>query len=167
MLLAVALALTSVLHSGPHPPQVKQHHYVTGGWRITVGHDVFTDAIVCTLKTSRMRYRNETLIFHLKRGLETTHAFYKLDDGPAHPVSDAFHAVEAHGFFPRRGWVDDPAGGDVALPAADVRDAARIWIRASPTTRPSYFKINRFGDALDRARSEGCTEGSFKAAAAA
>jgi hypothetical protein len=163
MLLAAALVLSSVLHPGqPHPPQVKQHHYETGGWRLTVGHDVFTDSIVCTLKSRSMHYRNETLIFHLKRGLETTHAYFKIDDEPARPVSDAFHDVETHGFFPRRGWVDDPAGGDVALPAAYVHDATRISIRASPKSSPRLFKVSRFGDALDRARSEGCTESSFK-----
>ena len=131
MLLAAALALTSVLHPGqPHPAQVKTHHYVTGGWKISIGHDVFTDAIVCSVKTSRMHYRNETVIFHIKTGIDTTHAYFKIDDDPARPVSDAFHEVQAHGFFPRRGWVDDPVGGDVALPAAYLRDANRVAIRA-------------------------------------
>lgn len=163
MLLAAALALTSVLHPGqPHPPQIKVHHYVTGGWRLTVGHDVFTDAIVCSLKTSRMHYRSQTVIFHLKNGLETTHAFFKIDDEGARPVSDVFHDVEKNGFFPRRGWVDDPAGGDVALPADLLRDANTVEIRASPRSRPSVFRVSRFGDALDRAQSEGCTEASFK-----
>ena len=133
MLLAATLALASVLHPGrPHPPQVRQHSYVTGGWHMKVGHDVFTDAIVCTLKTNRMHYRNETLIFRLKPGIDTTHAFFKVDDDAARPVSEAFHEVETHGFFPRRGWVDDPAGGEVALPAAYVRDATRVLIRPSP-----------------------------------
>ncbi len=165
MLLAAALALTSVLHPGqPHPAQVKTHHYVTGGWKITVGHDVFTDAIVCSVKTSRMHYRNETVILHIKSGIDTTHAFFKVDDDPARPVSDAFHEVELHGFFPRRGWVDDPVGGDVALPAAYLRDANRVAIRASEKSRPTMFKVSRFGDALDRAKSEGCSEASFKPA---
>ena len=138
MLLAAALALTSVLHPiHLHPPQVTQHRYVSGGWVVTVGHDRFTDALVCSLKTRTMHYRKETLIFHLKRGLETTHAFYKIDDGSAVPVSDVFHEVEAHGFFPRRGWVDDPAGGDVALPASYVHDARHVWIRASTASRLS------------------------------
>ena len=159
MLLA-ALALTSVLHH--HQPQVTRHRYVTGGWLLTVGHDHFTDALTCSLKTRTMHYRNETLIFHLKRGLETTHAFYKVDDGPAAPVSNAFHEVETHGFFPRRGWVDDPAGGDVALPVSYLRDADRVWIRASTKMAPTVFKVNRLDDALDHARAEGCTEASFK-----
>ena len=159
MLLA-ALALTSVLHH--HQPQVTRHRYVTGGWLLTVGQDHFTDALTCSLKTRTMHYRNETLIFHLKRGLETTHAFYKVDDGPAAPVSNAFHEVETHGFFPRRGWVDDPAGGDVALPVSYLRDADRVWIRASTKMAPTVFKVNRLDDALDHARAEGCTEASFK-----
>jgi hypothetical protein len=163
MLLAAALALTSVLPPiHLHPPQVIQHRYVTGGWVVTVGHDKFTGALTCALKTRGMHYRNETLIFHLKNGEETTHAFFRVDDGPARPVSDAFHEVETHGFFPRRGWVEDPAGGDVALPASYVRDAHRVWIRASTKSRPVVFKVNRFDDALDHAQAEGCTEDSFK-----
>jgi hypothetical protein len=160
MLLAAALAFTSVLHT--HQPQMTRHRYATGGWSLTVSHDRFTDAVTCSLKTRTIRYRNETLIFHLKRGLETTHAFYRIDDGPAAPVSKAFHEVEAHGFFPRRGWVDDPAGGDVALPASYLRDADRVSIRASTKMSPIVFKIGRLEDALDYAREEGCTEASFK-----
>ncbi len=163
MLLVAALALTTLL-GHPHPAQVKQHRYTVGAWRMTVGHDLFTDAIRCTLQTRTMHYRNETLIFHLRAGLETTHAYFKIDDGDAHPVSDAFHQVEAHGFFPRRGWLDDRAGGDVALPASYVHDARRVWIRASPRQRPNVFKVSRFDDALDQARSNGCTEESFKPA---
>jgi hypothetical protein len=163
MLLAAALALTSVLHPlRLHPPQVTQHRYVSGGWVVTVGHDRFTGALACSLKTRAMHYRNDTLIFHLKRGLETTHAVYRIDDGPPAPVSAAFHEVEAHGFFPRRGWVDDPAGGDVALPASYLHDVRYVWIRASTATRPVAFKVNRFDDALDHARAEGCTEESFR-----
>ncbi len=128
---------------------------------LTVGHDRFTDALTCSLKTPTMHYRDETVIFHLKRGLDTTHAFYKVDDGPAAPVSNAFHEVETHGFFPRRGWVDDEAGGDVALPVSYLRDADRVWIRASTKMAPTVFKVNRLEDALDRAHAEGCTEASF------
>lgn len=159
MLLTAVLALTTLLHP---PAQVKQHRYSVGPWRISVGHDKFTDAIRCTLRTHTMRYLNHTLIFHLRTGLETTHAFYKVDDGDAHPVSEAFHEVEALGFFPRRGWIDDPAGGDVALPASYFGDAHRVWIRASPRQRPTVFKVDRFSDALDRAQSAGCTDPSFR-----
>ncbi len=161
MLLTVALALASALHL--HQPQVTRHRYVSGGWQLTVTHDRFTDALACSLKTRAMYYRNQTLVFHLKRGLETTHAVYRVDDGPAAPVSGAFHEVEGHGFFPRRGWIEDPAGGDVALPASYVRDADRVLIRASIKTAPTVFKVSRFEDALDRARDEGCSEASFRA----
>jgi hypothetical protein len=165
MLLAAALALTSVLNPlQHHRPQVTQRHYVTGGGLLTVGADRFTDALTCSLKTRSMHYRNQTLIFHLKSGLETTHAVYKIDDSPAIPISNAFHEVETHGFFPRRGWVDDPAGGDVALPVSYLRDADRVAIRASTRMAPTVFKVNRLDDALDRAWAEGCTEASFKSA---
>ena len=57
---------------------------------------------------------------------------------------------------------EDPAGGDVALPVSYLRDADRVWIRASTRMAPTVFKVNRFDDALDEARAEGCTEASFK-----
>jgi hypothetical protein len=165
MLLAAALALTSVLsphHS--HQGQVTRYHYVTGGWSLTVDHDRFTDALTCSLKTRTMYYRNRTLIFHLKNGLETTHAFYRLDDRPAAPVSKAFHDVETLGFFPRRGWVDNPAGGDVALPVSYLRDTGQVAIRASTRMAPTVFKVNRLDDALGNARAQGCTEAAFQSA---
>jgi hypothetical protein len=165
MLLAATLALTSVLSPfHHHRAQVTRHHYVTGAWMLTVGHDNFTDALTCSLKTRTMQYRSETLIFHIRRGLETTHAFYQVDDRPAAPVSKAFHEVETHGIFPRRGWIDDPAGGDVALPVSYLRDADRVAIRASTRMAPTVFKVNQLDDALDHARDAGCTEASFKSA---
>ncbi len=162
MLLMAGLALASALHL--HQPQMARHRYVTGGWLLTVSHDRFTDALACSLKTRAMYYRNQTLIFRVKRGLETTHAYYRVDDGPTTPVSSVFHEVEGHGFFPRRGWIDDPAGGDVALPVSYVRDADRVWIRASIKMAPTLFKVSRLEDALDRAHDEGCTEASFRSA---
>lgn len=162
MITAAVMAITSFFYNPhAHHAQLVKRTYHLRAWTTVVRHDTFTDAVTCTLAAPRMRYRAATLIFHLRNGLETTHAVFRVDDGPPAPVAAAFHGLEARGFFPRRGWIDNPAGGDVALPAAYVRGARRIWIRATPRLPPTVYDVSRFDDALDRARDAGCPDNGF------
>ena len=136
MLLAAALALTSVLSPvHHHPSQVTRHKYVTGGWSLTVDRDNFTSALSCSLKTRTMHYRNGTLIFHLKNGVETTHAFYRLDDGPAAPVSVAFHDVETRGLLSPSRVASTTRRRRRGAAGVLVRSAGRVAIRASTRMR--------------------------------
>lgn len=157
-----ALAISSFFYQ-PHPRVESTHRpYALAGWRIGVDRDTFTGAVSCTLKARNVSFRSDTLIFHLRPGLETTHAVFRVDGGAARPVSVAFHEDEAHGIFPQKGFIDDPAGGDVALPASYLRSARRIWIRPSPTSWPRYFVVYRFSEALARAKAAGCPAGAFR-----
>ncbi|MGI8840947.1 MAG: hypothetical protein ACR2F8_09255 [Caulobacteraceae bacterium] len=166
MWLATALAVSSFFYSPHHGrPQVARRLYAVHGWRIAVDRDTFTGAVSCSLSANRVYFRSGALIFRLGRGVETTHAVFRLDGGPARPVAEAFHDDEARGIFPRRGWIDDPAGGDVALPAAYIKGAKRVWIRSSPATYPRLYDVSRFAAAREGARGAGCGEGAFVAAA--
>src|SRR5665213_1827468 len=165
MLLAAALALTSFFYAPHHgPPQVTHRLYRLADWRIGVDRDTFTGAVTCSLRAKRIYFKSDTLIFRLDRGAETTHAVFRIDAGPARPVAEAFRDDAARGVFPQRGWIDDPAGGDVALPAAYFGGAGRVWIRASPAAQPQFYNITRFKDALAGAKAAGCPTGAFVAA---
>jgi hypothetical protein len=162
MFAIAAFALTSFFYS-PHPPQVTHRLYGLAGWQIDVNRDTFTDAVSCSLTASHVRFKNDTLIFHLGPGVEATHAVFRLDGGVPRPVSEVFRKDEAHGFFPQRGFIDDPAGGDVALPADEFKGVKRLWIRAAPADQPKYFNVSRFNDALAGAKAAGCSDNAFGA----
>lgn len=162
MFMIAAMALSSFFYQ-PHPPQLTERLYRLAGWRIAVAHDKFTGHVSCSLSAKHVRFKSDALIFHVGPGVETTHAVFRIDGGPARPVSQAFRDDEARGFFPRRGWIDDPAGGDVALPAAYLKGATRLWIRATPATYPQYYNVSRFADALAEAKAAGCPDAAFAA----
>jgi hypothetical protein len=157
------MALTSYFYQ-PHPPQVTERLYRLAGWRIAVAHDKFTGQVSCSLSARHVRFKSDTLIFHIGPGVEATHAVFRIDGGTPRAVSTVFRADEAHGFFPQRGFIDDPAGGDVALPADAFKGVKRLWIRASPADQPRYFNVSRFNDALARAKAAGCSDKAFGAA---
>jgi hypothetical protein len=163
MFVIAAMALTSYFYQ-PHPPQSTERLYQLAGWRIAVAHDKFTGQVSCSLSARHVRFKSDTLIFHIRPGVETTHAVFRIDGGAPRPVSTVFREDEAHGFFPQRGFIDDPAGGDVALPADEFKGVRRLWIRASPADLPSYFNVRRFDDALAGAKAAGCSDQAFGAA---
>ncbi len=163
MSVIAALALASFFN---HPRQRVEvtHRYIrVAPWEIGVDRDTFTGAVTCSLAAKRVHFKSGALIFHLGRDVETTHAAFRVDGGPARPVSQAFRDDESLGFFPRRGWIDNPAGGDVALPAAYLKGAKRLWIRASTAAYPQVYDIGRFADALARAKAAGCPAPAFAA----
>jgi hypothetical protein len=166
MPLAAALML-SLLGAAPPPPlppgarplgRAAQAHAHAGPWRIRLKQDRFTGAIGCTIAARDVSLRKDTLIFRLGRGLDTRRADYRLDRGPARPVAEAFAEVENHGFFPERGWILDPNGGEAALPAAYVRGARVITLRAAPGGRPRVFKVGRLAEARAIASAAGCQD---------
>jgi hypothetical protein len=163
MLLAAALMLglfgqpKQPLPPGASPlARAARAHTHVGPWRITFAQDRFTGAITCKISAPDISLRRETLIFRLGRGLETTHADFRLDRGPSRPVSTAFAEVEDHGFFPERGWIIDPQGGEVALPAGYVRSARTISLSVGPGRRARTFKVGRLIEAIIEARAAGC-----------
>jgi hypothetical protein len=163
MLLAAALMLGLFGQpKQPLPPgapplaHAARAHAHVGPWRVILTQDRFTGVITCTVSAPDVTLRRDTLIFHLGRGLETTHADFRLDRGPSRPVSAAFAEVEDHGFFPERGWILDPNGGEVALPVAYVRSARAITLRAGPGRRPRTFKVGRLVEAILEAKVAGC-----------
>jgi hypothetical protein len=163
MLLAAALMLGLFGHpkqalppGAPPLARAARARAHVGAWRIVLTQDRFTGAISCKITAPDVILQRDTLIFRLGRGLETTHADFRLDRGASRPVSIAFAEVENHGFFPERGWIIDPQGGEVALPVAYVRSARAITLRAGPGRHPRTFKVGRLGEAMIEAKVAGC-----------
>jgi hypothetical protein len=134
--------------------QARQRH--VGPWRIEMSRDRFAGTLNCSIDARDVTFTRETLIFRVGGGVDTTHSLFRLDSGRPRPVADVFDLVQARGFFPQRGWILDPAGGEVALPAAYVADARRVTIRVSPGSRPRGFRVERLAEARRLAKAAGC-----------
>ncbi|HXU99502.1 MAG TPA: hypothetical protein VG166_03280 [Caulobacteraceae bacterium] len=161
-MLALVLAFTLPLlghHHGAHRPKaapvVHRFGYVHG-WRYVISEDAFTGQLSCALFGHGMHVRNQSVIFELGSGVETTHAVYRLDAGQPHPVSAGFTEDESHGIFPERGFIDDKNGGETVLPLHYLTGARHIWIRATPKYRPVDFDLKYLTQAMAVARLRGC-----------
>jgi len=166
MLLIAAMSLSLLGQSvagthRPSKPTVPAHSrvYKLGPWLIAVIPDRFAGTVGCQVHTRDVSLQRDTLIFRVASEGDTTGAVFRIDSGPPRPVAEAFDTVEAHGFFPQRGWVIDPKGGEAALPASLVSDAQVVAIRVSPNRRPRRFKIARLPEAQAAARGLGCQVG--------
>jgi hypothetical protein len=164
MLIAAALSLSLLMQSsaaiGGHGAahETVRHRHI-GPWRLEIRRDRFAGAVTCRITARDITLSRETLIFRIAGPeRDTTHAVYRIDGGPPHPVSEVFGAVQAHGFFPERGWILNPQGGEVALPAASVTGARRVALRAGERTAPSVYNVSRLGQALRQYDAAGCAE---------
>lgn len=168
MLLTAALSLSlfshlpGLPHLGHHPAKAAeapaaQHRTRVGPWRIAIRTDRFAATRTCAISGHDVALHRDTLIFRLGHPQDARGAMFKLDAGPARPVSDVYEAVQAKGFFPQRGWIIAPEGGEVALPAATVTDAQTVTIRLASGRHPRRFKVARLAEATAAAQADGCT----------
>jgi hypothetical protein len=138
---------------------VRQGHVRDWQWQVRT--DRFTDKVSCRLNTKRMNVHDQTVVFNVRRGADTTHATFRIDTIAARPVSAVFAPVQKHGIFPERGWIDDRAGGEVALPLEMVDGALDIAIRPSPRALIRVYDVRYIGDALAALKAAGCPDGAL------
>ena len=161
MLLVAALALNLFAYPA-HPPakpavaHTVARRYQLGPWIIAVNPDPFTGTVACQIHARDVTLRRDTLIFRVAPGGDTTGTVFRVDLGAARRVSEAFDAVEAHGFFPQRGWIVDPSGGEVALPTSYVSNASVVTMRIARKDHLRWFKVGRLAEAEAGARAAGC-----------
>ena len=159
---AISLSLLGHLPHWPHGPggaagaHASHHLYKLGPWLIAVHPDRFAGTTTCQLHTTAVRLQRDTLIFRVAPEGDTTAAIFRVDAGPPRRVAEAFDTVEAQGFFPQRGWVVDPNGGEAALPVAYVSGAKVVAIRVSPKQHPRRFQVARLPEAEAAAKALGC-----------
>jgi len=160
MLLTAALSL-SLLGQLPHRPHGHDAHasrqlYKLGPWYIAVRPDRFAGTTGCQLHTREVSLQRDTLIFRVAPQGDTTGAVFRVDSGPPHRIAETYDAVEARGFFPQRGWIVDPNGGEAALPVAYVAGAKVVTLRVTPRQQPHRFNVARLADAEASAKALGC-----------
>ena len=132
------------------------HHYARDGWYLPVQKDRFSGQTTCALTTGWGSLVRDTLIFKLGRDAQTADAEFRVDAGPVKSVREVLALDEARGFFPDRGWVEDPSETEVAIPASYARDAKIIWIRANARSTPRAFRVRGLGYMLRSAAALGC-----------
>lgn len=172
MLLTAAMTLSLLghhphdAHQAPDPAAVhaSRRTYKLGPWLIAVHPDRFAGTTTCRLHTTDVSLQHDTLIFRVAPEGDTTAAVFRIDSGPPRRVAEAFDTVEAQGFFPQRGWVVDPNGGEAALPVTYVSGASVVAIRVSPKQRPRRFNVARLPEAEAAAKALGCASTRKKSA---
>jgi len=160
MLLTAALVLglfNPVAHSAAHARPTTRHVHV-GAWSVAVTRDRFAGAATCAINAADVSVHRGVAVFRLGHRQDTTHAVYRLDGGPPRDVSEAFDAVEARGFFPERGWIVDPDGGEVALPATYLSGVRNVLLRVSPSQAPRRIKVTNLDEAIASAKAYGCVD---------
>ena len=149
MLLIAALSLSLF----GHPPRLPAR---VGPWRIEGLSDRFAGTRACAISAAGVGLHRDFLVFRVERRGDTRQALFRIDGGAPRPVAEAFDAAEDHGFFPQRGWIINPDGGEVVLPAAFAYGARTITIRSRLGRLPRRFNIARLNDAQAIAESAGC-----------
>jgi hypothetical protein len=157
---AVVLALWGGLfHSGaPHHGPGDQ--YISRSrvdhWRLEVRDDRFTGVKTCVLRRSRMTYVHGVVTFRLGDKVDTANALFRLDNGVVHTAGSV--AVRAAGLGARFSSpnLNNPSGGEVHIPADDLRGVRMISIQANPRTWHQNFDLRGFDDALAAAGAKGC-----------
>jgi hypothetical protein len=133
-----------------------RNRYKLGPWIIAVHPDRFAGITACQLRTRDISLQRGTLIFRVAPEGDTTATVFRVDSGPPRHVSEAFDTIEARGFFPQRGWIVDPNGGEAALPGSFVSGAKVVTMRVTSKQHPRRFMVGQLAEAEAAARGLGC-----------
>jgi hypothetical protein len=152
-----ALALLGLIHHGDGERRDAQvQHARIDGWRLEVRQDRFTGKALCTLERDHVAYDHGVVTFAFGRQVDTASATYRLDGGPVRRAGDV--AVEAAGMGVRFDTQNlaNPSNGEVHIPARELGEAHKIYIRANTRMTHRIFDLTGLPAALDAARSRNC-----------
>jgi hypothetical protein len=151
MIAAALFALS--LFDAPQTHTVRHH---VAGWTVKVTADRFTKGVSCAVSKGKVAFRNDVLIFHLHDYADTSDAMFRVDGGPVRSVHEATYEDQRRGYYRSGGPLENPSGGEVALPSFYVTGAKWVYIRETPRDYLSWFDVSHFADALALARSLNC-----------
>jgi len=138
------------------PPWTTTHVYSRQGWFVSVQHDRFSGKTACRITTDKVVLNRDTLLFKMGTDALTADAHFRVDNGPVKSVREVLALDEARGFFPDRGWIEDPSENRVAIPLSYAHHADTVWIRANSQTDPRGFKVRGLDYVLKSAAELGC-----------
>jgi hypothetical protein len=156
------LSVAYVSLAGPVVARDRVDRYGIDGWIVTLRHDGFTGLVTCTMRSSdgRMLYQPGAIGFQLGRRRDTLDAWYRLDVGPALRWRDRYPALIAADVAIDGSGLDNPTGGTVWLPEADVARVQEVTIRSTRKARPQTFHLGGFAPLRDAAQRLGCWQQS-------
>lgn len=143
--------------------KVRQKTYQLKGWMMTIQKDGFTGQVRChlfsmrTLTQGRITYSQNTLGFELDPNETTLNAWYRVDGQPARRANDLYPRLVAAQVGGADGSLENPTGGIVLIPVADLVGASVVTIRTSERSAPKRFNLKGFDEALAAARYNGCS----------
>lgn len=126
------------------------------GWTLKVAHDAFSGEARCRLEGRDVRYGHDTLSFHFPSHVDTSFAFYRVDQQPPRSWRDGRLELARLGMPLSSDNTANPSNGRVPIPASALTGAQSVTIRPSRNARPRTFSIQGFDQALASARSAGC-----------
>ena len=158
--LLASMALLKILPFQGHAQTVSQSYRIPA-WQIRVTRDRFTSERRCVLAQGRtsaptVSYAHGAVTFQFERRLNTTHAFFQLDNGPVRAWNSIYPELVQTGAALEGRSLDNPTGGKVLLPLALLKGAHTVTIRPVPKAKPRQFTIDGLSDALGSAHNLGC-----------
>lgn len=156
------LAVACVSFAGPVIARDRVDRYGIDGWIVTLRHDGFTGLVACTMHSSdgRMVYQPGAIGLRFGHRRDTLEAWYRFDAGPALRWRDRYPALITAGVAIDGPGLDNPTGGIVWLPEADVARVAEVTIRPTRKARLRTFHLGGFAPLRDAARRLGCWQRS-------
>jgi len=142
--------------------KVRRKVYELDGWVMTIQTDGFTGQPRChlyspkTLFQGRITYEGGALGFVFDRDEDTQQAWYRIGQSKTKRWQDIYPELVRLGIPLEGGSLDNPTGGVVLLPEAELDAASEVTIRLSETASTKRFKLKGFKAAKAAALANGC-----------
>jgi hypothetical protein len=132
--------------------------YKSDGWRVSARHDVFAGTTRCFIRSinHHIVYQPGALGFRFHRHRDTLDTWYRIDGGAPLRWQDRYPTLIASGAQIDGPALDNPTGGIVWLPIADLKDAKTVTVRTSGRGNGHAYALRGFPRVLDAARRLGC-----------
>jgi len=153
-----SLVLGASLALGMSPAAAKIDRIRSDGWTLKVRHDPFTGEVRCALAAPHhhMLYQPGAIGFRFGKRRDTQPAWYRVDGGVAVRWQDRMSTLVGAGVALDGPGLDNPTGGWVWIPLAEVEQAHSVAIRARNHGRVRTFRLAGFDAMLAGAKRSGC-----------
>lgn len=155
---ATSLVLGGALAIASSPAAAKIEHYRDGGWDLHIRHDGFTGQTRCLLASTNrhLRYQPGAIGIRMGKHRNTLTAWYRVDNGAPVRWQDRTAALIGAGVAIDGPGLDNPTGGWIWIPLAEVEQAQSIAVRPDEHRRVRRFVLGGFAPMLEAARRLGC-----------